>query len=77
MDGHACAVTARAVVCVYLLLFYAAYVEANGVFRVQRKFAGLGRSLEDLRSHDFHRHGRFLGAVDLPLGGNGSPSGAG
>lgn len=77
MDGRACAVSARAFVCVYLLVFYAAYVEANGIFRVQRKFAGLGRSVDDLRAHEFHRHGRILGTVDFPLGGNGSPSDAG
>lgn len=77
MDGRARAVTARAVVCACVLVFYAAYVEANGVFRVQRKFSGLGRSLDDLRAHELHRHGRILGAIDLPLGGNGSPTDAG
>ncbi|XP_068657786.1 aspartic proteinase 36 [Aristolochia californica] len=63
--------------CVYLLLLSGSYVSSTGVFRVQRKFAGKGKSMTDLKSHDSRRHGRMLGAVDLPLGGIGLPSEAG
>jgi hypothetical protein len=53
---------------------------ATGVFRVRRKFArhgGAGEAEEHLaalRRHDGRRHGRLLGAVDLPLGGVGLPT---
>lgn len=52
-------------------------VSATGVFRVHHKFAGKERSLSDFKAHDERRHGRILGAVDIPLGGNGLPSDAG
>lgn len=54
-------------------------VKGNVVFKVQHKFGGrgLGRSaLNAFRAHDSFRHGRMLGAVDLPLGGNGQPTDA-
>ncbi|XP_062223324.1 aspartic proteinase 36-like [Phragmites australis] len=54
---------------------------ATGVFRVRRKFPrdgdaeGVeGEHLAALRRHDARRHGRLLGAVDLPLGGVGLPT---
>uniref|UniRef100_K3YUI3 Peptidase A1 domain-containing protein n=1 Tax=Setaria italica TaxID=4555 RepID=K3YUI3_SETIT len=55
---------------------------ATGVFRVRRKFprhaGGAGEEAEEhlaaLRRHDGRRHGRLLGAVDLPLGGVGLPT---
>ncbi|KAA8533405.1 hypothetical protein F0562_031161 [Nyssa sinensis] len=50
------------------------FVSANVVFEVQHKFAGRERSLAALKAHDARRHGRFLSAVDIPLGGNGHPT---
>jgi hypothetical protein len=56
---------------------------ATGVFRVRRKFprhaGGTGEEAAEehlavLRRHDGRRHGRLLGAVDLPLGGVGLPT---
>lgn len=48
---------------------------ANIVFNVKHKFeARERRSLAALKAHDDRRHGRSLAAVDLPLGGNGSPT---
>lgn len=52
---------------------------ATGVFQVRRKFPRHGAQdmkehLAALRKHDFGRHGRLLGAVDLPLGGVGLPT---
>ncbi|KAL7252394.1 hypothetical protein ACSBR1_007058 [Camellia fascicularis] len=50
-------------------------VSANVVFKVQNKFAAAReRTLPSLKAHDDLRHGRRLAAVDLPLGGNGSPT---
>ncbi|WVZ75419.1 hypothetical protein U9M48_023470 [Paspalum notatum var. saurae] len=56
---------------------------ATGVFQVRRKFPrhGAGGDIEEhlaaLRRHDVGRHGRLLGAVDLPLGGDGLPTDTG
>lgn len=50
---------------------------ANMVFPVQRKFKGPHESLDAIKAHDARRHGRFLSAVDVPLGGNGLPSSTG
>ncbi|KAL6841984.1 hypothetical protein ACP4OV_028184 [Aristida adscensionis] len=57
---------------------------ATGVLRVRRKLprgGGRGGGEEDhlvaLRRHDARRHGRLLGAVDLPLGGIGLPTDTG
>nr|CAB3446582.1 unnamed protein product [Digitaria exilis] len=53
---------------------------ATSVFRVRRKFPRHGGAeeaeehLAGLRRHDGRRHGRLLGAVDLPLGGVGLPT---
>ncbi|GLT51854.1 hypothetical protein SLA2020_252320 [Shorea laevis] len=46
-------------------------------FEVQHKFAGRGRNLSAMMSHDVRRRGRLLSAIDLQLGGNGRPSDAG
>lgn len=54
-------------------------VKGNIVFKVQHKFGGRGAgrsALTSFRAHDSFRHGRMLGAVDLPLGGNGQPTDA-
>ncbi|KAK9146153.1 hypothetical protein Sjap_006056 [Stephania japonica] len=50
------------------------HVGANGVFKVQHRFVGREWSLGNLKDHDGRRHRRFLGAVDIPLGGNGHPA---
>lgn len=54
----------------------------NVVFEVQHKFKGRtggngrGSMLTSLKAHDSFRHGRMLAAIDVPLGGNGSPTDA-
>lgn len=60
-----------------VLLVLGSGVDGNLVFNVRRKFGGRDGTLDALRAHDVRRHGRFLSAVDLPLGGNGHPSGTG
>ncbi|OQU84932.1 hypothetical protein SORBI_3004G144500 [Sorghum bicolor] len=71
---------------VLLVLLFALLVEraaATGVFQVRRKFPRHGgggdvaEHLAALRRHDVGRHGRLLGAVDLPLGGVGLPTATG
>lgn len=57
-----------------LVLTLFSTVSANYVFPVEHKFKGKPRSLSALRAHDARRHGRFLSAVNLQLGGNGEPS---
>ncbi|CAA7041801.1 unnamed protein product [Microthlaspi erraticum] len=42
----------------------------NFVFNVKHKFAGRGKQLSELKSHDTYRHARMLANVDLPLGGD-------
>nr|DAD37169.1 TPA_asm: hypothetical protein HUJ06_007810 [Nelumbo nucifera] len=64
------------VICI-VILFLATSVSANGVFRVQHKFAGRKRSLSDIKAHDERRHRRLLSGLDLPLGGNGHPADTG
>ncbi|KAJ8421889.1 hypothetical protein Cgig2_009608 [Carnegiea gigantea] len=49
----------------------------NAFFKVEHKFKGQKRTLKELRAHDARRHGRMLGSIDLPLGGNALPSDAG
>ncbi|XP_047342066.1 aspartic proteinase 36-like [Impatiens glandulifera] len=49
------------------------FVNANAVFKVKHKFGGRGRHLSLFREHDDRRHGRSL-AVDIALGGDGSPT---
>ena len=50
------------------------FASANVVFKVKHKFGAGERNLAALKAHDDRRHGRSLAAVDLPLGGNGSPT---
>ncbi|KAJ1279088.1 hypothetical protein BS78_04G128700 [Paspalum vaginatum] len=62
-----------------LVAFAPVPAAATGVFQVRRKFPRHGTGdmeehLGALRRHDVGRHGRLLGAVDLPLGGNGLPT---
>lgn len=61
---------------VVLLLQLELWVSANVVFQVHRKFTGYERSLTTYKDHDSYRHRRILSAVDLPLGGSGSPTAA-
>lgn len=54
---------------------------SNLVFHVKHKFGGRrnadGRSLLSvIKAHDAQRHGRMLYPIDLPLGGDGSPTDA-
>lgn len=62
-------------------------VKANIVFKVQHRYSAERRGLEKsnttllaaLKAHDVRRHGRLLSSsavVDLPLGGDGSPTGS-
>jgi len=44
---------------------------AKLVFPVERKFKGSVENLAAMKDHDAQRRGRFLSAVDIPLGGNG------
>ncbi|GMI94182.1 hypothetical protein like AT3G02740 [Hibiscus trionum] len=46
---------------------------------VKHKFAGQPRNLTAMKAHDLRRHGRLLSTVDIdiPLGGDGYPTGAG
>ncbi|XP_071716056.1 aspartic proteinase 36-like [Rutidosis leptorrhynchoides] len=49
----------------------------NVVFQVQHKFGGnIIKTLSQFKAHDSHRHRRILSAVDLPIGGDGSPTSA-
>jgi hypothetical protein len=67
---------AEAQSCVLLLTMMISFtiVSANnGVFSVKYKYAGLQRSLSDLKAHDDQRQLRILAGVDLPLGGIGRP----
>ncbi|KAK1414892.1 hypothetical protein QVD17_30654 [Tagetes erecta] len=47
---------------------------ANVVFQVEHAYGGSKRSLTQFKAHDFSRHRRILSAVDLPIGGDGSPT---
>lgn len=63
-----------------ILIVFLLFVDAsnaNLVFPVQRKFNGPHRSLDAIKAHDDRRRGRFLAAIDVPLGGNGLPSSTG
>lgn len=59
-----------------VLLELCLLASANVVFQVQHKFAGNKRSLTQFKAHDSDRHRRILSAVDLPIGGDGSPTSA-
>ncbi|XAR65803.1 Nepenthesin [Bertholletia excelsa] len=60
--------------CVLLLFCCPNFARGNVVLEVHHKFAGREKSLAALKAHDDRRHGRNLAAVDIPLGGNGSPT---
>ncbi|KAG5231904.1 aspartyl protease family protein [Salix suchowensis] len=67
---------AEAQSCILLLIMMISFtiVSANnGAFSVKYKYAGLQRSLSDLKAHDDQRQLRILAGVDLPLGGIGRP----
>ncbi|KAJ6329318.1 hypothetical protein OIU77_010905 [Salix suchowensis] len=67
---------AEAQSCILLLIIMISFtiVSANnGAFSVKYKYAGLQRSLSDLKAHDDQRQLRILAGVDLPLGGIGRP----
>ncbi|CAI0397723.1 unnamed protein product [Linum tenue] len=49
----------------------------NGVFSVKYRYAGMERTLSDLKAHDVRRQLQILAGVDLPLGGTGRPNGVG
>ncbi|CAN1253259.1 Aspartic proteinase 36 [Linum perenne] len=49
----------------------------NGVFSVKYRYAGMQRTLSDLKAHDDRRQLQILAGVDLPLGGTGRPNGVG
>ncbi|XP_078153205.1 aspartic proteinase 36-like [Carex rostrata] len=63
----------------FLLNSFIPFVLGFGVFHVKHKFGSQAqrRNLHLLRAHDVSRHGRLLSAIDLPVGGNGLPSGTG
>ncbi|KAL3749766.1 hypothetical protein ACJRO7_010827 [Eucalyptus globulus] len=54
-----------------------AAAEGNMVLQVHHRFRGRRHMLGAMRSHDAFRHGRLLSAVDLPLGGKGTPTDTG
>ncbi|XP_027352062.1 aspartic proteinase-like protein 2 [Abrus precatorius] len=56
---------------------FCCFANANLVLHVERKFKGPNQSLREIKAHDTRRHGRFLSAVDVPLGGNGLASSTG
>ncbi|KAJ0681536.1 putative nepenthesin [Helianthus annuus] len=52
-------------------------VSGNVVFEVQHKFGVVGNeSLSGYVAHDMYRHRRILSGVDLPIGGDSSPTSA-
>ncbi|KAI3802349.1 hypothetical protein L1987_30480 [Smallanthus sonchifolius] len=63
-------------VLVIVHLQFCGLASANVVFQVQHKFGGSKRSLAQFKAHDSDRHRRILSAVDLPIGGDGSPTSA-
>ena len=58
-------------------LFVVSMVSGNAIFEVEHKFKGGKRTLKELRDHDLRRHGRLLASIELPLGGDSSPTGTG
>ncbi|XP_077227269.1 aspartic proteinase 36-like isoform X1 [Tasmannia lanceolata] len=67
----------RVLISLSLLILAVSFVSGSAILKVHHKFAGRGRPLSEFKAHDNLRHGRILGAVDLPLGGIGLPSKAG
>ncbi|KAL6586818.1 hypothetical protein OROMI_001806 [Orobanche minor] len=73
----------RCLLFVLVLLFLIQLMRAvngNLVFKVRHKYGGRSKNkaaaLGSLVEHDSRRHGGMLAAIDFPLGGNGSPTGA-
>jgi hypothetical protein len=67
----------RGLILVIQLCCFFVASNANLVFPVERKFKGPHHSLDAIKAHDDRRRGRFLSAVDVPLGGDGLPSSTG
>ncbi|CAL5192809.1 unnamed protein product [Lathyrus oleraceus] len=67
----------RGVILVIFTLFLLLVDASDLVFPVERKFKGPHQSLDAIKTHDANRRGRFLSAVEVPLGGNGLPSSTG
>ncbi|KAL3506606.1 hypothetical protein ACH5RR_031988 [Cinchona calisaya] len=65
------------IVLVIFLNFSSRRVNGGGVFKVDSKFAGLGKSLSAFREHDSLRHLQLSAGVDLPIGGTGRPDAVG
>ncbi|KAK1414905.1 hypothetical protein QVD17_30668 [Tagetes erecta] len=67
-------------VIVVLVMGFVFYVEfcglesANVVFEVEHAYGGSKRSLTQFKARDFSRHRKILSVVDLPIGGDGSPT---
>ncbi|KAL1194901.1 Aspartic proteinase 39 [Cardamine amara subsp. amara] len=62
----------RRKLCIAVAVFVIIIELASGnfVFKVQHKFAGKERKLDQFKSHDTRRHSRMLASVDIPLGGD-------
>ncbi|KAF8038468.1 hypothetical protein BT93_B1109 [Corymbia citriodora subsp. variegata] len=72
------AAVAVAVVAAAAVLGLASVASAeNMLLKVHHRFKGRREMLGAMRSHDALRHGRLLSAVDLSLGGKGTPSDTG
>ncbi|KAK9063072.1 hypothetical protein SSX86_016942 [Deinandra increscens subsp. villosa] len=69
-------ITTRVGFVAVLLFQFCSLPSANLVFQVHHTFAGSKRPLTQFKAHDSGRHRRILSAVDLPLGGDGSPTSA-
>ena len=67
----------RGLILVIFTLFLLLVDASDLVFPVERKFKGPHQSLDAIKTHDANRRGRFLSAVEVPLGGNGLPSSTG
>ncbi|XP_061351181.1 aspartic proteinase 36 [Gastrolobium bilobum] len=67
----------RGLLLVLVAGLFCCVANANLVFPVERKFKGPHSSLGAIKAHDARRRGRFLSAIDVPLGGNGLPSSTG
>ncbi|CAK8542528.1 unnamed protein product [Lathyrus sativus] len=67
----------RGLTLVIFTLFLVAVDASDLVFPVERKFKAPHQSLDAIKTHDTNRRGRFLSAVEIPLGGNGLPSSTG
>lgn len=62
-------------VIVFVFGFECCGASGNVVFQVHHAYGGSKRaSLTRFKAHDSVRHRRILSAVDLPIGGDGSPT---